>query len=285
MALPVSDMFPGSAGILPNPPWTQRGPANLYLRGDGTTDVDPSVTDVCMAIWNADVFPDDQVHSVVISGTLPGDDSVELGLVCRSDGGTFSGGTFYLAYTDNGSHTRLEKWVSGVATSLGSADSQAVVSGDTFEFECSGTTLTVRVNGTPVIVETDASIPSGQPGLYAISLVGTGVAGLSDWNGDGSGGTTSGTHVVTGRGSFVITSPAWLSTTITSRPGNLSNGAAEPPNWYHVGMISWGTANGAMTAYPVTRDLDLVEIPAGMDTLWYEFAAGLTATIIELASP
>jgi len=285
MALPASYTFPGSAGILPDPPWTQVGPADMYLRGDGTSDVDPSTTAVCMGIWNADTFPDDQIHSVVISGTPPGDDSAELGLVCRSDGGTFTGGTFYLAYTDGGSVTRLEKWVANTMTPLGSADAQAVVSGDVFEFEASGTTLTVRLNGSPIIVATDASITSGQPGIYQFASFGQGGPGLSDWNADGSGGSTPGSHVVSGRGNVAIDSPAWLSVSITGRPGRISCGDAEPANWYHVGMVSWGTANGAMTAYPVTRDLDLVELPAGMDTLWYEFATGVTATIQELGAP
>lgn len=285
MALPVSDSFTGSAGILPDPPWTQVGPENLFLRGDFSTDVDPSGSGVCMAIWNADVFPDDQVHSAMVVGIPHIDDTAEFGLVCRSDGGTFTGGTFYLAYTDGGSVTRLEKWVANTMTPLGSADSTVVVAGDTLQFECSGTTLTLRLNGSPIIVETDSSIVSGQPGLYQFSGFGQGGPGLSDWNGDGSGGSTPGTHVVSGRGTFAVTSPAWLSTSITGRPSNITAGQAEPPNWYHVGMVSWGTANGAMVAYPITRDLDLVQLPTGMDTVWYEFAIGVTATIVELDSP
>lgn len=286
MSLPVAYAFPGSAGVLPDPPWSAIGPSGLYLRGDGTTDVDPSVTAPNLSMWNADTFPDDQIHSVVIAGTPSGDDSVELGLFCRSDGGTFTGGTFYLAYTDGGSVTRLEKWVANTMTPLGSADSEVFASGDILEFECTGSTQYVRHNGTPIITGTDASIVSGQPGLYSISLFGPGFAGLSDWNADGSGGATPGAHVVSGRGNFPITSPAWLSTTITGRGVLQTSGQAEPPNWYHVGMLSWGTAaNGTIVAYPVSRDLDLVQLPAGMDTLWYQFATGVTATIIELASP
>jgi hypothetical protein len=285
VTLPASYLFPGSAGPLPDPPWIMPGPGALQLRGDGTTDVDPVGTNVCIAMWDADVFPDDQVHSVVIAGTLPADDSVELGLICRSDGGSFSGGTFYLAYTDGGSHTRLEKWVAGVETDLASADSQVVASGDVLEFECSGAIQTVRLNGTPIMVAADTSILAGQPGLYSISLVGQGVAGLSDWNGDGSGGSTPGTHVLTGRGNTAIDGPAWLSTSITGRPSSLGNGEAEPTDWFHMGSISWGTDNGAMTRYIVKRELDLVQVPAGMTTLWYEFPAGVTATIVELSAP
>lgn len=91
----------------------------------------------------------------------------------------------------------------------------------------------------------------------------------------------SGAHVVTGRGNFAITSPAVLSIALTGIPARLTYGAAEPKNWYHVGMLRWGTANGVFTAYPVTADTDLVILPAGMTILYYEFASGITATITE----
>jgi hypothetical protein len=92
-------------------------------------------------------------------------------------------------------------------------------------------------------------------------------------------------HVVTGRGNFALSSPVWLSITITGRPSRLTSGAAEPPNWYHVGLVSWGTANGAMETYPVTRDLDLVQLPPGMTMFWYNFASGVTATVNPRAAP
>lgn len=94
-----------------------------------------------------------------------------------------------------------------------------------------------------------------------------------------------GTHIVTGRGSFAIDAPAWISTSIDGIDGSFASGQAEPPNWYHVGMLRWGTANGAMLAYPVTGELDLVQLPSGMTELHYEFRAGITATIVELATP
>lgn len=175
---------------------------------------------------------------------------------------------------------------SGTETVLDSVGTPAMSVGDTshVEFEASGTALTLTVDSVLLLTVIDATYSAtGQGGLKTVSL-------LQGWwtfdnftVEDGSGG--GGVHVVSGRGSVALSGQEWLSTSISGRPSILSSGAAEPPNWYHVGMLSWGTANGAMQSYPVTRDLDLVHIPSGLDTLWYEFIAGVTATITELASP
>lgn len=153
------------------------------------------------------------------------------------------------------------------------------------EFECVGSVLTLTVDSTLLLTVIDTTYSTtGQGGIYSNSLL------QSDWSLDNftvedGGGGGGGVHTLSGRGTDTLATPSWLSIAISGRPGNLSNGAAEPPNYYHVGMISWGSDNGAMTAYPVTRDLDLVQLPAGMTTLWYEFATGVTAVITELATP
>lgn len=95
----------------------------------------------------------------------------------------------------------------------------------------------------------------------------------------------AGIHVVSGRGNVVLESPAWLSIQMVDLPDTVQSGFAEPANYYHVGMISWGTDHGAMAAYVVTRLIDLVQLPPGMTILYYEFAPGITATITELAAP
>ncbi len=94
----------------------------------------------------------------------------------------------------------------------------------------------------------------------------------------------SGAHVVTGSGSFAVVSPAALSIGLTGITGATGQGKANPPNYYHVGMLRWGTTHGVMTAYPVTSDTDLVALPAGITIVYYEFASGITATITELSA-
>jgi len=150
-----------------------------------------------------------------------------------------------------------------------------------------GTTINVNINGVDRITVTDATLAVGNGGLIAKGGSATGAV-LDNFRVDDiTSGPPAGTHVVTGRDSFTL-DPAttFLSTSIDGRPAWITSGAAEPPNWFHVGMLSWGTAlHGAFHSYPVTRDLDLVEIPAGCDMLWFEFAAGITATLIELTAP
>jgi hypothetical protein len=202
------------------------------------------------------------------------DDAASNGYVAGYHSGL---GTWHIATLVSGSFTSL---VDTASPGMTFSDSRPV------EFECIGDLLTLTVDGSLLLSVTDSTYTGiGKGGFQIYGLV-------EDWwfidaftVEDGGGGGGAGTHIVTGRGSFSVSSPAWLSTSIADRPGILSNGAAEPPNWYHVGMLSWGTENGAMVAYPVTRDLDLVQLPPGMDTVWYEFNPAVTATIVELASP
>lgn len=147
--------------------------------------------------------------------------------------------------------------------------------------------ITLYVNGFLTLQITDSTNTTGLGGVEIHGDLADGFSLDAFSIDDVGGGSTPGVHVVTGRGNEPLdTATTWLSTAVDDRPGNLSSGAAEPPNWYHVGMLTWGTvAHGAMVSYPVTRDLDLVQIPAGMDTLWFEFVAGVTATITELTAP
>ena len=153
----------------------------------------------------------------------------------------------------------------------------------------------------PYAITDVASVPSNGPQVGAAYALGVTGATSPTWTTNSSGsvfeivtaafipGSPSpppGVHTVTGTGSVAISSPAWLSTAISGRPITLTAGNANPRNWFHVGQLSWGTStHGAMTSYPITRDLDLVELPAGMTTLWYALASGVTAVITELASP
>lgn len=186
-------------------------------------------------------------------------------------------GTWHIATLIGGSFTSL---VDTASPSMPTSTSRPV------EFECVGDLLTLSVDGSVLLSVNDSTYASTAKGGFQIFGL------VEDWwfvddftIEDGGGGGGGGTHIVTGRGNFAVSAPGWLSIAIADRPGILSNGAAEPPNWYHVGMLSWGTSNGAMVAYPVTRDLDLVQLPVGMDTVWYEFNLAVTATIVELSSP
>lgn len=288
MTLPVTYSFPEPAGVLADPPWTQLNTTVLESNGSGGTDVDGGSTGECMAIWNLDTFPDDQQVQATLFNSLPGDGSHYVGMLLRDDGATWPGTTCYRFFSDGGSQTDISAFVAGVESVLASDPTRTFTAGDVLTFSVTGTALDLALNGVSIMTVTDATIASGQPGLYEYSSLGHGGAGWESFVGSGSGGGGgSSVHVLSGRGNIPITSPAWLSTALTGTiPVISSTGMAEPPNYFHVGMLSWGTyGSGAMRAYPITRLLDLVELPAGMDTLWYEIAPGLVATVTELATP
>lgn len=288
MALPATEGFSGGSGALPDPPWTHLN-NTIDQDGSGAGTVTAAGSD-CLAVWNADSFGSDQSASITAKSTLSGDASQYLGLVLRSDGFAEGSGTMYQFFTDGGSDTRIVKVLAGTFSDLDTNNAVTVAVDDVLEFSVVGTALEVTLNGSPILTATDSDIAGGTTGIVAGSQFGAGFLFFDDWTADSSGGGGGGgtsPFTVTGRGSVTIISPAFLKieTDHADYPVFVTSGNAEPPNYYHVGMISWGTANGAMTAYPVTREVDLVEVPAGMDTLWYEFASGITAVITELADP
>jgi hypothetical protein len=193
-------------------------------------------------------------------------------------------GDGYAAYWVDGGAWTLDKFNGGGQTNLGTAADAWTSGTKHLVLEMIGSAITLSVDGSLLISATDSSVTAANSAGIIMSG-GLDTAMLLDSLHAGTGGPPSGTHIVSGRGNFAIGGLEWLSTSIAGRPSNLTNGMAEPPNYYHVGMLSWGTANGAMVSYPVTRDLDLVHIPPGCGTVFYEFVGGVTATIVELSAP
>lgn len=285
MALPAVESFTGSAGPLADPPWSTPSPDQPQLDGSGNCTVGGSGSDE-LAVWNADAFPDDQYVEVVVHIETPPVNYCGVNMVVRSDGADFSTGTCYLTTWAGGIQYEIYKLIAGTFTRLEVQSTTAAVDGDALRLDVVGNVLTYKLNGITVASAVDSDITSGQPGFDLTSDDGAGFLAISSWTADASSAPPpDGTHVVSGRGNFPVDSPAWLSIAITDRPAYLGNGPAEPTNYLHLGSISWGTANGAMNRYIVTRDLDLVELPAGMTVLYFEFALGATATITELAAP
>lgn len=86
--------------------------------------------------------------------------------------------------------TRLYKKIAGAFTQLGS-DAAACAVNDVLYIEVQGTTIVVKINGTTVITVTDASISSGNAGIWS-SEGGTAADAIDDWSGgDFSGGAVT----------------------------------------------------------------------------------------------
>lgn len=284
MALPATENFTGSAGAVTNPPWTPSPIVALAYDGSGHGTVNTGAAQDGTALWNADAFPDDQFSQCVVafSPSNPGDDFINLYVRCVESGGAITDG--YAMFTDAQTDTEIGKFNSGSYTQLATDPSIVWASGDVLRFTVTGTQLTLELNGTPVLSISDSDHTSGAAGAGIFST--TANAKIDDWVGDAAAAGTPGVHVITGRGFLTFDgTPAYLETQLSGALSSRSTGAAEPPNYYHAGMISWGTSHGAMVAYPVTRETDLVAVPTGMTTLWYEFESGINATVTELSAP
>lgn len=233
------------------------------------------------ARWSADAFNADQFAQIAIT-TINTDVNKAVGLVVRAA----SAAQTYYKLTAKGpialSLVELVKTVAGVNTTLASG-TEVFATGDLLRLAVTGSALVASKNGTPILQTIDSGIATGNPGIYLFD--GTGSLSDSQLDNFTADNVASTVHTVSGSGSFAVASPSFLKTSITGRPSIVTSGAANPPNWYHVGMLSWGTANGVLTAYPVTRDLDLVQLPAGMNIVYYEFVSGVTAVITELGGP
>jgi len=283
MALPATESFTGAAGGLPNPPWTNR---YVYFLGQDGAGHAALTYGFGEALWNADTFPDDQFSECVALWTpsIPTQDYLQLWTRGTFDFGAGDIGDGYFLATDGVSDTAIWKRVSGTDTSLATHNSFAFSSGDTIRLAVVGTTLEVTRNGASIFTTTDFTHASGAAGMGGID----GGAFLADnWQGDAAtlSGPPPGTHVVSGRGNFAISTPAYLLVSLAGVGGSFQQGNAEPPNYYHVGMVSWGTSNGVFTAKVLTRTTEVLALPPGMTLLYYEFASGITATIVESGTP
>lgn len=278
----VTDDFTGTVGDELASPWRNDDVldvSKLVYASGGGCEMETPGSDT-FYVYD-DTFPDDQYASVV-SG-FNASSGVYVGCLVRVTGvgATFAG---YWYYNDGASTEQVLVFHGdGTQTVLWTGAHPAFSTGDFFRLEAIADQLSWYKNGVLIDTITDSELASGIPGITALGS--GGVWRLSSFSAGEALPFDPLVHVVSGRDSLVLTGLEWLSVAIDGRPAALSSGAAEPPNWYHVGMVSWGTANGVMTAHPVTRDLELIQIPAGMTELHYQWATGVVATITELAAP
>jgi hypothetical protein len=140
-----------------------------------------------MATWNPISFSNDQYAEVTLSALTSGG---YIGVTVRGQVGAFSG---YGAYSDSNTNVKIIKWEAGTPTVL--YNGSAFAASDVLRLEVSGTTLTLKKNGSIVTTVTDSTYSSGRPGLSGYGNL-TGSRG-DDFNagsisqgGGGGGGPT-----------------------------------------------------------------------------------------------
>ena len=75
------------------------------------------------------------------------------------------GDNYYYATIQNHNLKNLYKLVAGVQTQIGTTQSNQLVNGDVARLEVEGTTLRLKVNGSPVYTQTDSALSGGSAGL------------------------------------------------------------------------------------------------------------------------
>jgi hypothetical protein len=168
-----------NAGVGAN--WTASSDGGLLVvsgkvRGNGSSATD--------SYWTANTFNDDQFSQITaLVNDLPTD---YAGVTVRQQG--TGGQAYYLGiyFWHSGSPLiQLYKHtVGGTYTQLGSSFSTGAIGiADTLRIEAIGSTITVKLNGMPVITQTDTSIPSGgSPGIQM-----NGFPTADDWIGGSLG--------------------------------------------------------------------------------------------------
>lgn len=191
--LPASDSFNfnSAAETLTswNPSWTYAG-TSLFSVGTigGSVGACWSAAGnvIQLARWNADTFNNDQFAQAVIetlgSGSYAGV-SVRL-----NTAGTMTG--YYVLFSNN-NDLSLRKMLAGSETVISTLTRTNAV-GETIRLEVSGTTLSVKVNGSVVIgPTTDSSITGGSAGIGGYGN--DGGTTMVNWQG---GNLTAGTAAV-----------------------------------------------------------------------------------------
>jgi endonuclease/exonuclease/phosphatase family metal-dependent hydrolase len=115
-----------------------------------------------MAIWNQSSFSNDQYAEITLPALTSGG---YIGVVVRGQSGSFSG---YIVVADSVGSSVL-RCDAGTCTLLTSGG--VFSQGDTLRLEASGTSITLKKNGSVLAGVTDATYSSGRPGLAGYSNV------------------------------------------------------------------------------------------------------------------
>jgi len=174
---------------------------------------------------------------------------------------------------------------SGLGT-LGTSGSSPLTTTRDLLLHMSGSTIELWVDGVPLISVSDSTFPSaGNAGVFGFYGCGSNYY-LDSLRAGPPSGTPETVHAVSGAGSFtLVTEASYLAVAVTGIPSGAGQGIMDPSNYWKLGLVSWGTANGEMGPRQVIFADSLIEIPDGMTTVWYGFYPGISATITELLTP
>lgn len=129
--------------------------------------------------WDADTFAANQYSQVAATNIAAGFEAC-VRVSVRNTGTADTNHNCYYGLTD-GTNYRIEKSVNGTVSTLVSG-TYSFTPGNTLRLEVSGTTLTLKDNGSTIDSTTDNTHATGKPGFALFNFNGQ-RAGLDDWAG------------------------------------------------------------------------------------------------------
>lgn len=88
-------------------------------------------------------------------------------------------------------------------------------------------------------------------------------------------------YTLTGTGEQVLDEPGSLEIVLTESPDWVGFGAANPPDYYGLGLIRLGTDHGYLPAIPINADAQLVPCPNGTTIMGYALPPGVEIEVTE----
>lgn len=95
----------------------------------------------------------------------------------------------------------------------------------------------------------------------------------------------AGPYTLSGSGIQTIATPAALIVTVTTAGFKQTQGRANPPNIYNVGLLTPGDAQGWYPAVGIGVSPQKIPLPAGCTQLGYAMIAGSVVQVAEVAPP
>lgn len=178
MALPRLYDFAGAAGSIAGDGFTMLTTISSGVARDGSGHGVSIAGGDSFAFDNANTYSNDQYSQESVSSGASG--SPETTVRCSGTG------SCYFSYNNSPGLLGIAKFVSGAFTDKGSVSGSLAIN-DVVRIEASGTTLTLKKNGTSVFTASDSSLTTGAPGP---GLDGNSGVVIDNWEGGNLGGAT-----------------------------------------------------------------------------------------------
>lgn len=170
MGFPSKESGAGSSGVLPST-WTQGALVAQTLNLDGAGNIKASAVGANEVVGyrNENVFnPDHYSKATIRGGLASGTNYAEVWARVSGTNTTLNGYAFFTDGVSGTGHTAIDKWTNGVGAEI-AAIATTFATGDEMKIAVVGPLISVYKNGALVGSFSDASFPTGSPGLAVVN--------------------------------------------------------------------------------------------------------------------